>query len=235
MKANGYMISDITGIQRDTILDIGVKGARFVLDVGCGNGEKTFYVSRHAERVVGIDPDRNMVKAARTNFIRKNLVFELGQAESMAFPPATFCSVLFNESLHHIPVAKQFDALRNAYRVLKPKGRLLITEPIYGSGSFEEILRFYNDERETRRSALKSIEESVGIGFRIASQKKIRIAYACNGFDDLYRNNIKTKPYAHWNPNDEQDIVDILGQCDRTPEGYSIIDYHAMVWLLVKG
>ncbi len=80
------MIADRTGSQREIILDIGIKDANSVLDLGCGNGEKTFYISQHVKRVVGIDPDKNMIKAAQTKFFRKNLVFQVGLAESISFP-----------------------------------------------------------------------------------------------------------------------------------------------------
>jgi ubiquinone/menaquinone biosynthesis C-methylase UbiE len=228
------MIADRTGSQRDIILSLGIKDANSVLDVGCGNGEKTFYISQYVKRVVGIDPDKNMIIAAQTNFARKNLDFQVGQAESMNFPSSSFDSVLFNESFHHIPVEKQIEAINESCRVLEAKGKLLITEPIYGKGSFEEILKFYNDERESRLSAIQAIENSANTGFKIAIKKELHIEYSCKGFDDLYQNNIKTKPYSNWNDSDKKDIINILRRCDKTPEGDSIIDYFASVWLLIK-
>ncbi len=228
------MKADRTESQQETILGLGIKDANSVLDVGCGNGEKTFFVSQHVKRVVGIDPDKNVIKAAQANLVRKNLVFQVGQAESMNFPSSSFNAVLFNESFHHIPAEKQMEALRNSYRILEPKGRVLITEPIYGRGSFEEILKFYNDEGEPRRCAIKAIEGSVNTGFTIALKKEIHIEYSCKGFDDLYQNDIKTNPYANWNESNKQDIINILKRCDKTPEGDSIIDYYESVWLLIK-
>ena len=228
------MLADRRESQRGIILSPGIKDANSVLDVGCGNGEKTFYILQHVKRVIGIDPDKNMIIAAQTNFVRKNLDFQVGQAESMNFPSSSFDSVLFNESFHHIPVEKQIEAINESCRVLEAKGKLLITEPIYGKGSFEEILKFYNDERESRQSATLAIENSANTGFKIAVKKEIHIEYSCKGFDDLYQNNIKTKPYANWNDSDKQDIINILKRCDKTPEGDSIIDYFASVWLLIK-
>ena len=228
------MIADRTGSQRDIILSLGIKNANSVLDVGCGNGEKTFYISQHVKRVVGIDPDKNIISAAQSNFDHKNLDFQVGQAESMNFPSSSFDLVLFNESFHHIAVEKQIEAIIESCRVLEAKGKLLITEPIYGKGSFEEILKFYNDERESRQSAIHAIENSANTGFKIAIKKELHIEYSCEGFDDLYQNTIKTKPYANWNDSDKQDIINILRRCDKTPEGDSIIDYFASVWLLIK-
>jgi len=228
------MKADRTGSQREIILGLGIEDANSVLDVGCGNGEKTFFISQHVKRVVGIDPDKNIIKAAQTNFVRKNLVFQVGQAESMNFPSSSFNSVLFNESFHHIPVEKQVEALRESCRVLEPKGRVLITEPVCGRGSFEEISKFYNDEGEPRRCAIKAIEGSVNTGFTIALKKEIHIEYSCKGFDDLCQDDIGIKPYVNWNERNKQDIINILERCDKTPGGDSIIDYFASVWLLIK-
>jgi ubiquinone/menaquinone biosynthesis C-methylase UbiE len=228
------MIADRTGSQQDIILSLGIKDANSVLDVGCGNGEKTFFISQHVKRLVGIDPDKNMINAAKTNFGRKNLDFQVGQAESMTFPSSSFDSVLFNESFHHIPIERQIEAINESCRVLEAKGKLLITEPIYGKGSFEEILKFYNEERESRQNAIQAIETSADNGFKIDIKKEIHIEYSCKGFDDLYQNNIKTKLYANWNDSDKQDIINILRRCNKTPEGDCIIDYFASVWLLTK-
>ncbi|MBW2562211.1 MAG: class I SAM-dependent methyltransferase [Deltaproteobacteria bacterium] len=228
------MIADRAGSQQEIILDLGIKDANSVLDIGCGNGEKTFFVSQHVKRVIGIDPDEDMIKAAQTAFVRRNLVFQAGRGESMGFPSSSFDAVLLNESLHHIPVEKQAEALRESCRVLEPEGRILITEPLYGGGSFEEILKFYNDEGEQRRCAIQAIEASANTGFTIALKKEIHIEYSCKGFDDLYQNDINSKTYTHWNERNRQDVIDILERCDKTPDGDFIIDYFASVWLLIK-
>lgn len=228
------MIADCTGSQRKIILNLGINNTHSVLDVGCGNGEKTYFISQHAQRVIGIDPDENQIKAANIKFPGKNLSFQVGQGESLSFPSSSFNSVLFNESFHHIPIEKQIGAIRESWRVLEPEGKLLITEPIYGKGSFEEISKFYNDEQKPRMSAINTIESTINKEFRLASKQKIHIEYSCKGFDDLYQNNIKTKPYANWNDTNKQKIIDILNRCDKTPKGDLIIDYFATVWLLSK-
>ena len=88
--------------------------------------------------------------------------------------------------------------------------------------------------RESRQRAIQTIETSANTGFKIAIKKEIHIEYSCKGFDDLYQNNIRTKPYANWKESNKQDIINILKRCDKTREGDSIIDYFASVWLLIK-
>lgn len=228
------MIADRTGIQRETILELGIKDIDAALDIGCGNGEKTFFISQHVKRAVGIDPDKKMIAAAQNKYDRKNLSFQVGEAESLKFPSSAFNAVLFTESFHHIPVEKQAETLRESYRVLEPNGKLLITEPVNDSGSFEEILKFYDEERALRRCALKTIEACGDTGFRINVKKEIHVEYTFKGFSDLYQNNIITKPHAAWKESDRQHIIDILNRCDKTVAGDYIIDYLATVWVLTK-
>ena len=45
---------------------------RRVLDVGCGDGEKTFYISPHVRWSIGIDPDKNIIKIARKKYNSDN-------------------------------------------------------------------------------------------------------------------------------------------------------------------
>lgn len=104
----------------------GIDKANSVLDVGCGNGEKTYFISQHAQRVLGIDPDKNQIKTANIKFSGKNISFQVGLGESLNFPSSSFSLVLFNESFHHIPVEKQTRAIKESWRVLEPEGDLII-------------------------------------------------------------------------------------------------------------
>jgi ubiquinone/menaquinone biosynthesis C-methylase UbiE len=228
------MKADCTGSQREIILGYGIKNANSVLDVGCGNGEKTFYIAQNVQWLVGIDPDKKIIQEAKNKYNSSNLVFQVAQAESLCFSNASFVSVLFNESLHHVAVDKQIEALRETHRVLEPGGRLLITEPICDSGSFGQILKFCNDEKEQKLNAINAIDSVINSEFKLSLKKEIHIEYHCKDFDDLYENTIKSMPYVNWNESNKQDITNILKRCDKTPEGDSIIDYFAFVWLLIK-
>lgn len=227
------MQSDCTGTQREVISDA-IKDVNSVLDVGCGNGEKTFFISQRVKQVVGIDPDEQMLKVAQANFLRQNLLFQLGKGESLNFPSSSFGLVLLNESLHHIPFEKQTQAMNEAWRVLEPEGKMLVIEPIYGKGTFEKISRYYNDEQKSRQSAIQTIEAAIGVKFNLALKKEIHIECSCNGFDDLYQNEIKARSLAKWNIDNKENIVNVLAHCSKTPAGDFIIDYFSTVWLLLK-
>ena len=228
------MKSDCTESQRETILTLAIDGASTVLDVGCGDGEKTFYLAQHVQWLVGIDPDKNLIQTAKKKYCNSNLMFQVAQAESLCFSDSSFVSVMFNESLHHVPVDKQREALKESHRVLKPKGRLLITEPIYCSGSLGQILELYNDEKNQKQSAIKAIKSVINSEFTLSEKKEILIEYHCKGFNDLYEFYVNSKPYTKWKKEKKQDIMDRLKKCNRTLEGDFVIDYFASVWLLRK-
>ena len=155
------MIADFTGTQRQIILRYIIDCASSVLDVGCGDGEKTFYISPHVQWSVGIDPDENIVKIARNKYNSNNLEFQVAQAESLPFSNSSFAAILFNQTLHHVPIEKQIKALKESHRVLQFKGRLLITEPIYGSGSFGQMWKLNDDEKKRKQNAINAIESVI--------------------------------------------------------------------------
>ncbi len=228
------MITDFTRTHRDIILRYGIGGASSVLDVGCGDGEKTFYISPHVQWSVGVDPDVNIVKVARNKYNSNNLEFQVAQAESLPFSNSSFAAILFNQTLHHVPVENQIEALKESHRVLQFKGRLLITEPIYGSGSFGQMLEPNNDEKKRKQNAINAIESVIKTEFSLSLEREIHIEYHCEGFDDFYEYYVTSKSDAKWDENKKQDIMNKLEKCERSSAGNFILDYSASVWLLIK-
>lgn len=230
------MIADFTGTQRQIILRYIIDCASSVLDVGCGDGEKTFYISPYVQWSVGIDPDENLIKIAMNNYNSHNLEFQVAQAESLPFSNSSFAVILYNQTLHHVPVEKQIEALKESRRVLQSKGKLLITEPIYGSGSAAQVWEPNSEEKERKQSAINAIESVINTEFSLSLKRKIHIEYHCEGFDDFYEYYVisKSDADAKWDENKKQDIINKLEKCKRSPVGNFIIDYSASVWLLIK-
>jgi ubiquinone/menaquinone biosynthesis C-methylase UbiE len=97
---------------------------RVVLDVGCGDGLFTIRMAERAEEVIGVDFSRIAISEARKNLAnsgRKNLRFEIGNAESLNFQKETFDLVTCRRG----PVTDTKDSLREAHRVLKRSGTLM--------------------------------------------------------------------------------------------------------------
>ncbi|MBU2177696.1 MAG: methyltransferase domain-containing protein, partial [Gammaproteobacteria bacterium] len=101
-----------------------------VLDVACGYGLGSFHLADIFGEVVGIDYDPETVAAARRQFPRSNLhyhqgniqdPYSLGRAEEFDF-------VISLHTLEHVDDDRE--ALSNLYRVLKPRGTMVIEVPI---------------------------------------------------------------------------------------------------------
>jgi ubiquinone/menaquinone biosynthesis C-methylase UbiE len=105
-----------------------------VLDVGCGNGYSAYsHASQAAVSIRGIDFVPEMVAAAeamRGRFqLRGTVDFAVGDATALQFPDASFDVVYSQRCLLNLPSQDlQWQALREAARVLKPNGLYLMLE-----------------------------------------------------------------------------------------------------------
>ena len=98
------------------------------LDCGCAEGGYTqALVEWGADRAVGIDPDPERIAAARRDNRNASLVEYHACSESFPFPAGTFDGVLLNEVLEH--VSDEATTLREARRVLRRSGRLVVMSP----------------------------------------------------------------------------------------------------------
>jgi len=110
-----------------------IKAGDKVLDVGCGSGRLTLAAQGWAGvngQAVGLDPSPEMIEVARKNADRAGLkaIFELGVAEKLPFPAASFEVVLNRLMLHHLPGDLKQRGLAEMRRVLKPGGILLVVD-----------------------------------------------------------------------------------------------------------
>lgn len=112
----------------DAVLDLlGATAGGTLLDAGCGTGRLLGEVARHAPalQLHGFDRSPEMLDQARQ---RLGAGRSLGLADSAALPLAdeSFDFVVSASSLHY--QVDKLAALREFHRVLKPGGRLLLTD-----------------------------------------------------------------------------------------------------------
>ena len=82
-------------------------------------------------RAIGIDLVPEMVARARENVLKtslKNISFQESSAEKMPFPDESFDVVISNGAFNL--VIDKSKALKEVFRILKPRGRLMIADQI---------------------------------------------------------------------------------------------------------
>jgi SAM-dependent methyltransferase len=140
----------LRAIPQDRALDI--------LDVGCGAGNMIHHLARYG-RVRGIEVDARPVKIAQA---RGYDVRHGDATQAIPFPDASFDLVTALDVIEHVEADENI--LREAYRVLKPGGYLLITTPAF------QWLWSHNDvlnAHKRRYSAGDLRAKSERAGFRV--------------------------------------------------------------------
>lgn len=99
-----------------------------VLDVGCGLGALVREALRlqPAVRLIGLDPDQDMLRHARSQVDGVRWAAALAQA--LPFSDNTLHHITTTLMLHHLTRDQKQRALAEAVRVLRPGGRLFVTD-----------------------------------------------------------------------------------------------------------
>jgi len=112
--------------RRVKMLSSHLKPGMTVLELGCGTGSFTRELARSGADVVAIDVSPELLEMAKANCSAPNVQYQIQNAYALTYSEGTFDSVVGSSVLHHLEIEA---ALRKIYRVLKPRGTILLTEP----------------------------------------------------------------------------------------------------------
>jgi SAM-dependent methyltransferase len=104
-----------------------------VLDVGCGTGSLSLLASERGHRVTGVDLSPRMVDLARAKLAGRDAVFLVGDAVAPPVGEQRFDVVLGRHVLWALPDPER--VLRHWRGLLRPGGRLVLVEGVWGSVS----------------------------------------------------------------------------------------------------
>ncbi len=136
-----------------------------VLDICCGAGTQSIYMSKNGFKVVGIDISPTAIKLARKRAkkVDAEVNFVIGNSFQLPFDEKSFDFVFDRGCFHHVPVGYREDYINGVYRALKTKGKFYLS-------CFSQRTEFANSFTESQIRnyfskffKIKSIEEKVFI------------------------------------------------------------------------
>jgi ubiquinone/menaquinone biosynthesis C-methylase UbiE len=114
------------GVRAAAIAASGIDASGLVADVGAGTGFLSAGALAVGARVIGIDSSDRMLDEARRRFGDERFEARAGEIDALPLTTGEVDVVLANMVLHHAPDPPR--AIREMSRVLKPGGRLVITD-----------------------------------------------------------------------------------------------------------
>lgn len=151
-KAIGYSAEELKSIPEDAVFGLGcgnptalaeIQEGETVLDLGSGGGIDVFLAANKVGdkgKVIGVDMTPDMIATAIKNAETGeygNVEFKLGEIENLPIEDSTIDVIISNCVINLTPDKNK--AYQEVYRVLKPGGRILVSDLVTEGFIPEEI------------------------------------------------------------------------------------------------
>jgi SAM-dependent methyltransferase len=190
----GYTNEDIAKIPEEAIMGLGcgnpvaiadVKSGETVLDLGSGAGIDVFLAAQKVGKkgkVIGVDMTEEMVIRAKKIAFENgydNIEFRLGEIENLPIEDNSIDLIISNCVINLSP--DKGKVFREVYRVLKPKGRMLVSDLVTEGELPDEVKKSFEAWAGCIAGALekghylKTIEDSGLTDVKIIKETKYSI------------------------------------------------------------
>jgi SAM-dependent methyltransferase len=152
------------------------RGSVRFLDLGCGNGSATWYLCREGFSVTAFDGSETAIKKLRDRLAEEHLTadYGVGDAGNLPYPDGSFDCLVDLLCLMCNDIAGSDRILKQAYRVLKPGGKLFSYTPkkgTWGDGTGRPI------DKATRGGVTEGPFANMGV-VRFSSLEELEELYA---------------------------------------------------------
>ena len=156
-KNAGYTLEDIKSIPEEAVFGLGcgnptalaeLKEGEIVLDLGSGGGIDVFLAANkvgESGKVIGVDMTEEMIENAVKNAEEgkyENVEFKLGEIENLPIDDGSVDVIISNCVINLTP--DKLAAYKEAFRVLKPGGRILVSDLVTEGDMPEELKRSFD-------------------------------------------------------------------------------------------
>ena len=155
-QAVGYSTEELKSIPEEAVFGLGcgnptalaeIQEGETVLDLGSGGGIDVFLAANKVGdegKVIGVDMTPDMIETAVKNAQKggyTNVEFKLGEIENLPIEENTIDVIISNCVINLTP--DKNNAYKEVYRVLKPGGRILVSDLVTEGFLPEEIRRSF--------------------------------------------------------------------------------------------
>jgi ubiquinone/menaquinone biosynthesis C-methylase UbiE len=140
-RAESWDVAGSAGLER--VVDAVVEACRpshgaVAVDLGCGSGQVTIPLARDTTSVLAVDvsaPSIARLEAKAADAGVTNIQAVTHPIETLDLPAGSVDLIVSNYALHHLRDADKAQLMRRAHEWLRPGGRLVIGDMMFGRGA----------------------------------------------------------------------------------------------------